>query len=528
MHILFFVILLLCFCFRSFSIDRNTLNVGKSCESSIQETQNYIRDVLKKHPKPQLPSDFNKRINSWNSYEARKFLDILSEKIGSDQIVSFLQKRSSFFINISFEDFIERLNFYEQYIGKEFFDKQLAVPSHWLSIFNRNSLKKTQKVIEVMEEVFGKEQTLRILRNDIRFAINNVSSEIRPVYEFMGKLFGEEFTKNLMENHGYSFSRLRKNRIEAVLKILMNDIGLDKEDIKELSLTYLFELAEVQPGHLKSLMKVLVPYMGVEKVRSIIRHSFTVVYGIYKKDIESIVKFLEKYLEKEEIIKKLESSVSGLRYIDRATLEALEKEWGEDKMRENLTKYGLRNPVFQKKASTNKEQEPLPTPTRLDSLGLHVDFLDEYLNHGEWGVWMRQHIDIAYNQSIMQKLEQAVTEMKDILTQDEIKEMIMTDYKKFIAWTEAFFKFHPYVDKKRWINLFQSKSIGQLKQISVLPDIIKRYIGKTNLNVILQNYGENILDIDLEEFQSLISKIESRSGREGVSTILYERFHIFL
>ena len=546
MRVLFFIILLLFFCFRSFSINQNDLNAGESCESSVQTLQtfqSYISNVLREKDK-KLPSDFHRRINSWSSSEAQQFLDILSERIGNDQIVAFLQKRSSFFQNISYDTFIELLEFYEQYIGKEFFDKQLAEPSHWLSIFDNYSLTNVQKKIETMEEVFGKEQTLRILRNDIRFAINILFYEIRSIYEFVVELFGEDFTNKLMESEGHGFGLLRINRIKPVVKFLMEKIDLNTEEMKLLFLQHLYELAEIQLIHLKSLIRTLILYIGEEGVRYLIQKSFSAIYNISRKDIEPVVKFIEKYLGREGVGKRLQSGISSFNYIDIDTLKDLEKEWGKDKMRDNLEKYGLRHRIFRKKQkktpsaskdqleelsiSPQIEEQSLSVQTRLDSLGLYVDFLDEYLTPKDWGLWLRKNIDSAYNQKSMQELEKSVTAVKKILDKDEIKKMIITDYKKFIVWVEAFLKFYPHIDKERWVKGFQNKSVNQIKQISAVPDIINRYAGAVTLNILLERYHDHIFDIDFKEFQSLIHKIESHSGSEGVATLLYERFYIFL
>ena len=536
MRFLFFILF---FCFRSFSINQNSLNTGESCESAFQTIQNYISDVLKEKDK-KLPSSFHRRIDSWSSNEARQFLDILSDKIGSNEITPFLQKRSSFFQEVSYDDFKEKLEFYEQYIGQEFSDKQLAQPTRWTSMF-KFSLKKIQRTINAMEELFGKERTLRILRNDVRIAANGITPETELVYDFVVQLFGEEWTDKLLENRGHSFGLLRINRIKLIVKLLMEKVGLNTEDIKLLFFNYLTEIAETQFNYLESLVSQLVSYMGQEKLRYLINNSFSAIYSIHRTDIKPVIEFIEGHLGKDAVIEKLQFSLSGFKFVSKETLEELEQEWGQDKMRDNLEKYGLRNPIFQKKSRKAQKQlvdiaddradlnlETSKTRTRLDSLGLYVDFLDEYLSPGDWRLWLRQNIGHAYNQRSMQELEKSVTAVKSILDKNDIKEMIMMDYQKFIVWVSAFLKFYPHIDKESWLNVFQSKSINQIKQISALPDIINRYAGATTLNILLERYHKHILDIDFEKFQSLIYTVENRSGPEGVAVLLYERFYIFL
>ena len=151
------------------------LQVKNAGDIFIQRAKLYFREEFeeeknKKYKNMTYEEAFQKRMGSewedkikeatknWTTEDSIAFLNYLSNRIGKTAALNRIKSTSYFRDILSYRRFIERVEFYEGYIGEEGVTKRL---SRSLGGFGRGDIKKIKKVVEFLEEYLGSREIVQ-------------------------------------------------------------------------------------------------------------------------------------------------------------------------------------------------------------------------------------------------------------------------------------------------------------------------------------------------------------------------------
>lgn len=132
------------------------------------------------------PEQIARSVTNWTPEEAKQFLQFLRNRIGEQDTIKRI-KPSSYFSYMNYEAFIERVAFYDQYMGEQ-------------------------------------KMTIR-LRKSLRGLDRGKVEEIRQVADFLKSYIGKEKTIQMMEQNLQVFSGAKFNRLKDMAKLIKSYLG---------------------------------------------------------------------------------------------------------------------------------------------------------------------------------------------------------------------------------------------------------------------------------------------------------------
>ena len=180
-------------------------------------------EAFQKRMGPKWKDRIQKATIYWKSQNARAFLDQLSNRIGTSLTLDRI-KTASYLgtIGANYNGFIERVTFYESYIGEDEVTKRL---SQSLSGFERGYIEEIKRVIEFLEEYLGSREIIRdmMLKNLAGFSRLNSGPQsqtnlenIQDVIAYLRSIhIREEQIKSMIVDTFGSFVKATRTKLET-------------------------------------------------------------------------------------------------------------------------------------------------------------------------------------------------------------------------------------------------------------------------------------------------------------------------
>ena len=90
-----------------------------SCENAFIK---FAKEQLQEEFSSKMPKNWESKVlsstNRWSKNDLERFLSFLEERIGKEEALKRI-KSVSYFRNFNFKSFLERVNLYEKYIGRD-------------------------------------------------------------------------------------------------------------------------------------------------------------------------------------------------------------------------------------------------------------------------------------------------------------------------------------------------------------------------------------------------------------------------
>ena len=127
----------------------------------------FARWHLEKEYEEKLGQSWEKKIlknaKSWDEKESLQFLNFLKDQIGVEDTIKRI-KSTSYFSNMRFESFKERVDFFSGYIGEEGVKERLRKS---LGGFHKGNIEEMKVVIEFIEGYIGREEVRERMKQDL-------------------------------------------------------------------------------------------------------------------------------------------------------------------------------------------------------------------------------------------------------------------------------------------------------------------------------------------------------------------------
>ena len=104
-----------------------------------------------------------KSTKSWSVKDAQGFLRFLNQRIGREDTIKRI-KSVSYFQLMSFTSFINRVSFYEEYLGEEGITTRLR---RSLGGFHKGDPEEIRKVVKYVEEYIGEEAVKEAMKSNL-------------------------------------------------------------------------------------------------------------------------------------------------------------------------------------------------------------------------------------------------------------------------------------------------------------------------------------------------------------------------
>ncbi len=130
---------------------------------------------------------------SWNEPEMEAFLSFLEKRIGREEALKRIRSLS-YFKDFRFKSFLERIRFYERYIGREGVNERLK---RSLGGFHKNSVENIEANIKYIESYIGKEEVIKRMKKDLLGFSKLNLNQLKQKEE----KWGEQKMKDMLEKY---------------------------------------------------------------------------------------------------------------------------------------------------------------------------------------------------------------------------------------------------------------------------------------------------------------------------------------
>lgn len=249
----------------------------------------------------------------WSSKDARKFLDILVNRVGELNTCYLLARSLSHLKNISqhrqmsqdiLQNFKERIAFYDDYMGEEVTTEMMQKS---LAGFTEGELDQIKELAEFLESYLrSRELVIRTLTRDPHiFSVTEVD-EIQPVLTFLETIISHETLTEMMtrkkggKRHGHYLSLSKLKALRNILQPLMDEVTLVDLKKRNSLQREVLELAELNYDHLfhiKKQVSVWINYSGLPAVSQVMKKSLEILHdrriyalGVKVKNVEGEIR----------------------------------------------------------------------------------------------------------------------------------------------------------------------------------------------------------------------------------------------
>ena len=248
--------------------------MGSDWENKIQETTEY-----------------------WTNADAIAFLEYLFNRIGQRMTLSRI-KGTSYFKDMSYSHFLDRVEFYEGYIGEDGVTYRL---NRSLSGFHRGDIIEIQRVIEFLEEYLGSREILQKMMMKNLNIFSPLSSKegaqanlenVKDVIAYLMSInITEEQIKSMITSNFEGFVKATRRKLETKRQLL----------IQEETVGISFTLKEIDK-------------MIVESIQDFLQADLS--------KVKSMITYLKEIIKDEQLIKDMAiRNLQGLAKSDPETLQ---------------------------------------------------------------------------------------------------------------------------------------------------------------------------------------------------------------
>ena len=218
---------------------QNTIEIQSAADIFIQKAKQYFREEFEEQKdtkykdmsyeeafQRRMGSDWENKIRrsiaSWTIQDAQALLDYLSHRIGVRAALNRMKSTSYFKTMGNYKRFLERVTFYESYIGEDEVTYRL---SRSLSGFERGDIEEIKRVVDFLKEYLGDQEIIREMilkslkgfsrlsgRDNAQTNLNNIKDVIAYL-ESIG--FKEEQIKSMIFDNFLGFVSATRRKLEA-------------------------------------------------------------------------------------------------------------------------------------------------------------------------------------------------------------------------------------------------------------------------------------------------------------------------
>lgn len=317
----------------------------------------------------------------WTEQDAGNFVLFLIGRIGLENTLKRIKNNVSYFSSIIYLDFIDKISFYDEFLGEDIVNILL---SNSLGGFTKeNSLSELRDIISFIHKYIEDEEELRAfvkkqiiniakaiysdlieieeLLIEYHFTKNEIKTlmqksftgfatakpeNLRAVADFLinGKIKingssqvvlgweGENFTKAevkiLMQKSFDNFTRAKPESLHAVANFLINEYNFTKAEVKTLMKNSFFNFATANPENLRVVANFLINEYSFTKteVKTLMQKSFTGFATANIKILKGITESgINVYMQKEDIKMQIQHNIQAFLDINFNTLTTLLK-----------------------------------------------------------------------------------------------------------------------------------------------------------------------------------------------------------
>ena len=167
----------------------------------------------------------------WSRKDARKFLNFLDNRIGIKDTIERI-KFPSYLKNIRYQNFINRVSLYEEYIDESEVTIHLRKS---FGGFSQGQIDEIRAVIEYVKIYIGEEDMKKRMEQDLLGFSKVKLLALKRIVRYMEMHIGTDLTKEKMKRDLESFSRFR------LIQLKQWEKGLGVEALKDLFERYNFK-----------------------------------------------------------------------------------------------------------------------------------------------------------------------------------------------------------------------------------------------------------------------------------------------
>ena len=382
---------------------------------------------------PRWKKNITENTQHWKIEEAEKFLDFLQERIGKEKTIERL-KASSLFSAVRYESFVQRVLFYERYIGREGVNNNL---SKSFKGFERGSISRIEAFVHFLEQEFSNkfgELWIRgNMKDNILFASYGNKDEFIKVQNFIHQQFGETFAEELIKKQTLSFIQARRQQLEPVLAFLGN--YLDSAGVRRVLIENMSVVVLIQIHKFKPVVEFLEQYIGRGGIALKMQESLSTLRFARPDQLKPVVEFVEQRIGRDLLKQKIIKSLQGFNRVRVEHLKRMEALWGMDTMKKNLENYGLRNPLFHRAVPSSENNPAGEGGSKMDRFVGNMRLLQPYFQDEELVQLAKSNMEFVFETS-PEQLNTAITEIQRFFTKEEISLMLTKDFQKFLLLSE--------------------------------------------------------------------------------------------
>ena len=315
---------------------------GKSLEDEAFE-EAFKKRMGNKGEWEKRISENTTNVSKWTAKDAQDLLSFLRERIGDSDTLKAM-KKTSFFSNTNYGNFILRFNIFSRYVDKEGMAEQLRKR---LLNFTKGTPEVITTVIEDIKEYFGEEGediVKKALNNNIFvFSLSkNQSNLLGELLNFLENYIGKEGVKDIILNKpsGFILFRVKKDSksktyilqmplVVEYIESYFGDKDEGKKTIQDIMQKSFHGLAKTEHKKLETVIKYIEDYFedkGKEAVKEIMKKSFHGLAIAELEKLQKVVEYIEDYFEdkdeaKEAVKEIIQNSFTGLAIAEWKKLE---------------------------------------------------------------------------------------------------------------------------------------------------------------------------------------------------------------
>ncbi len=547
---------------------KSTNKLSSSIQTASDVFIDFAKKVLGTSYETQLGSKWEKSITQdtkyWTAEDSHQFLSFLESRIGSLATAKLI-KTTYYFQHIRTKSFKERVNLYSQYIGEEAVNSRLKQSLHG---FHVGKIKLIRSNIEfIISYVNNKKESNEIIKKQIY----NLSATLSDMHnlpnlvQFLESYIGKKEVIFVLKNTSYILYQTPLSRLKSNISFLENYIsknqisfmikksfgGFMRDDFKEI----------------KSTIQILEKYLNKSNiVLGLSNISFPFKRGL--QHLTESINFLESYISKEEITKKLQKSFIIFSTKELKHLKQMEKEVGRTQtaiyLETNIlnTKptvsipsylsssskffYNTAGDVFIDFAKTNlgdgyektvgaKWEEQIIYNTRHWTVQDSQNFLSFLVNRiGLFNTIKRIQFSTYFIKLRFDSFIDRVQLYTKYIGEEAVNAMLKQSVYGFhtgkIDIIQSNIEFiRSYIQLDKTFNSIMQKSVGWLsvmsiKRLSAIIQFLENYLSKNEIIWIMQRNIDGLSHANINKLKPVVHFLENYVSRSHIAWIMKNNF----
>ncbi len=236
------------------------------------------------------------------------------------------------------------IRFVRNQLGENFSSE---MPKNWETKVTRATRSwnepEMDEFLSFLEERIGRDEALKRIRSVSYFNTFRFKSFLERVRLYERYIGREGVNERLRKSLG-GFHKNSVENIEANIKYIESYIGRD--EVIERMKKDLYGFSRAKLSELKQVVEFIEDYIGRDEVIERMKKDLQGFSRAKLSELTEVVEYIESYIGKDEVIERMKKDLRSFSRIDLNQLKQKEEAWGQQKMKDMLDKYNLRNPIF--------------------------------------------------------------------------------------------------------------------------------------------------------------------------------------